>query len=342
MAVQERNLSGQLRGKLSGSVPDIGQTIYVVDSNYRTAEQGWSRADRTGPLDLYEEYGAGRVFRTGDYSTDAACIQAAIDEMVDFRGDTLYFTPGSYSVGTALAINVPDARWTGPRVSHPSLSRASLTATVDLAFAPTTASDRFDLGNLQLVPLTAGTMWDCAALAGFHGHDLFLNWDGIAASTSTVGFVFASTAEFVNFNNIYAWVDGAQGPLIRAAGIIKGLTVSNLQIFLEAGTWATALDLAGVGIAHFDVGPVTISGGGTALTSLLTLADKTTDSSSGFVHNVRSSSKGPASTALAVPTTDTATVDLVDCWRAVAVDTSQPTFTSGAAITWECGVPFTG
>ena len=339
MPIKIKNLSGSVQSLLQ---PDIGQVIYVVDSDYRTDVQGWSQADGTGPLDLYKERNPGKVFRTGDYTSDALCIQDAIDNMVDFRGDTLYFTPGAYSVGTALAINVPDARWLGPTVSHPTLARASLTATVDLAFAPTAASDRFELGNLQLVPLTAGTMWDCAALSGFHGHDLFLNWDGIAASTSTVGFVFATTAEFINFDNIYAWVDGAQGPLVRAAGIIKGLKVSNLQVFLEAGTYATALDLAGVGIAHFDVGPVSITGGGTAMTSLITLADKTTDSSSGYVHNVRSSSKGPAAGSLAVPTTDTTTVDIVDCWRAVAVDTAQPTFTSGANITWESGVPYTG
>jgi len=251
MAIKRKNLSGSLSAAID---PSIGQTFYMVDSDYRTVAQGWATADRTGPLDLWQERNPGYVFRTGEYSSDARALQAGIDAMVDFRGDTLYFTPGAYSVATALAINVPDARWIGPQASHPSLAKASLTAAVDLAFAPTAASDRFELGHLQLVPLTAGTMFNCAALAGFHGHNLFMNWDGIAASTATVGFVFATTSEFVNFNNIYAWVDGAQGPLIRAAGTIKGLTVSDLQIFLEAGTWATALDLAGAGIAHFDVG----------------------------------------------------------------------------------------
>jgi len=33
-------------------VPDIGQTLYLVDSNYRTAAQGWFRPDGTGPGDL--------------------------------------------------------------------------------------------------------------------------------------------------------------------------------------------------------------------------------------------------------------------------------------------------
>lgn len=340
-------LSGPEVNLIRPATPDFGQVFYMVDSDYRTAAQGWSRADRTGPLDLHEarksSAGSGQyVYRTADYSSDAVAIQAAIDAQVDFRGDALYFTPGAYSVATALAINVPDARWIAKPVSHPTLASASLTAAVAAAFAPTAAADRMEIGYLSLIPLTAGTMWDVGAVAGFHVHDTFWNTDGITASTATVGFVFATTSEFVHFDHNYVWVDGAQGPWIRAAGIIKGLTVRDFEIFVEAGSWAAAIDLAGVGIAHFDVGPGTISGGGTALTSLLTLADKTTDSSSGFVHGVRSSTKGPAAGSLAVPTTDTTTVDIVDCWRAVAVDTSQPTFTSGAAITWESGVPYTG
>jgi len=90
---------------------DFGEVHYMVDSDYRTQAQGWSRADRTGPLDLYLARANAQfqyVFRTADYSSDAVAIQAANDALIDFRGDVLLFTPGAYSVATALTIDVRD------------------------------------------------------------------------------------------------------------------------------------------------------------------------------------------------------------------------------------------
>ena len=333
---------------IKAAYPDFGQIHYMVDSDYRTAAQGWSRADRTGPLDLYEARKAGSggiqyVFRTADYTSDAVALQAANDALVDFRGDTIMFTPGAYSIATAQVIDVPDARWLGPPVSHPSIARASLTAAVAAAFAPTAAADRMEIGFLQLIPLTAATMFDAAAVSGLHVHDTFYNTDGIAASTATIGFILATTSEFATFERNYVWVDAAQGPWIRSAGIMKGLNINDFQIYVEAGTWAVAINLAGVGAAAVDIGPGSISGTGTAaLTSLVTAADKTVDDSNGFVHGIRASTHGPAAGSLAVPTTDVATLDLTDCWLAVVVDAAQPTFTSGGNISWESGVPYTG
>ena len=341
-------LSGPEVNLIRPAVPDFGQVFYMVDSNYRTAAQGWSKADRTGPLDLHEarksSAGSGQyVFRTADYSDDDVAIQAAIDAQVDFRGDVLYFTPGAYSVDTALAINVPDARWLAKPVSHPTLASASLTAAVAAAFAPTAAADRMEIGYLQLVPLTAETMWNVGAVSGFHVHDTFYNTDGIGASTATIGFVFATASEFVNFEKNYVWCDAAQGPWIQAAGILKGLTVKDFEIFQEAGTWATAIDLAGVGATSFNVGPGTVSGTAAGvITTFVTIANKTVDDSNGFVHGVRCSTHGPAAGSMVTLTTDVATADIADCWLAVVADAAQPTFTSGGNISWESGVPYTG
>ena len=335
-------------GLQRAAYPDFGQVHYMVDSDYRTAAQGWSRADRTGPLDLYEAKKAGRggvqyVYRTGDYTSDAVALQAANDQLVDFRGDAIYFTPGAYSIATALVIDVPDARWLGSPVSHPTLARASLTAAVAAAFGPTAAADRMEIAYLQMVPLTAGTMWDFGAVAGLNMHDNFYNADGITANTATIFVVLATAAEFATFKNDYVWVDGAQGPWIRTAGIMKGLRVSDFQLFVEAGTWAVAINAAGVGATSVDVGPGNISGTGTAaLTSLMTLAYKTVDDSNGHVHGIRASTHGPAAGSLVVPTTDVATIDLSDCWLSVVADQAQPTFTSGGNISWESGVPYTG
>ena len=117
-----------LKRLVVGDVPDFGETFYVVDDNFRTLAQGWSRPDRTGPLDLYAERNPNYVYYcggtvSGSYATDAAGIQAAIDAAVDYRGDKILLTPGSYSIATALALNVPGMRLLGPPVRNLRQSR---------------------------------------------------------------------------------------------------------------------------------------------------------------------------------------------------------------------------
>lgn len=328
MPIKIKNLSGSVQSLLQ---PDIGQVIYVVDSDYRTNVQGWSQADNTGPLDLYKERNPGKVFSTGDYTSDALCIQAAIDAMVDFRGDTLFFTPGAYSVATALTIDVPDARWVGPVVSHPVLARAKLTAAVAAAFAPTAAADRMEIAYLQHVPLTAETMWNFGAVSGLHMHNNFFNADGITANTATIFVKLATASEFCQFTNSYVWVDGAQGPWIESSGIIKGLSIKDFELYLEAGSWATAINMAGVGASDCNIGPGYVTGGGTALTALATIADKTKDTTHGMVHDITCSTVGPAATALIATTGADAELDMGNCWL-IRADATALAATTSAAI----------
>ena len=333
-------------GLLSHPHPTFGQTFYMVDSDYRTAAQGWSQADRTGPLDLYEARKAGHggvqyVYRTEDYTDDTVALQAANDALVDFRGDALIFTPGAYSLVAAVTVDVPDARWLGPFVSHPTVARASITATVANQLAIGATADRMEFGYLEFIPLTAATMFDLAAVDKLHVHDCFHNADGIAASTATIFWAPATSVQHMMFERNYVWIDAAQGPWINCEGITKGLVVNDFVIVVEAGTWAAAIDFEGIGACNFSVGPGIITGNGTALTSLVTVADKTVDTTHGMVVGIRASTVGPAAGSLAVGTA-AAEVDIVDCWRAVATDTAQPTFTSGGNISWESGVPYTG
>ena len=326
---------------------DFGEVHYMVDSDYRTIAQGWSRADRTGPLDLYLQRSNAQlqyVFRTADYASDALALQAAIDAQVDFRGDVLLFTPGAYSIATARTIDVPDARWLGPRCSAPEVARASLTnAAVASIFAIGAAADRMEIGFLELIPVTAQTMFSVAAIDKLHVHHIFVNMDGVAASTATIPFQIAASAQFMLFENTLVWCDAAQGPWINCAGALKGLTVKDFRLVQEAGTWAAVIDFEGTGAVSFDIGPGSISGtGGASITSLITAADKTQDTSHGYVHGIRASVVGPAAGSLAVATGLAAELSITDCWRAVDTDAAQPTFTSGGAISWESGVPYTG
>lgn len=330
---------------LAGLSRDFGETLYMVDSDFRTIAQGWSRADRTGPLDLYLERNVGRVFRTGDYATDAAAIQAAIDEMIDFRGDLLFFTPGAYTVVTARTLDVPDARWLGPPVSHPMQARATLTQTLagNGALALGAAADRMEFGYLRFVPITAQTFLTTAnATDGLHIHDIFYDADGIAASTATIFLETTATPRNMLLEGFYIFCDAAQGPLVNHLGAVNGFTFRDFQIFQEAGTWAAVIDFEGAGVVMWDIGPGSISGtGGAAITSLVTQADKTQATSHGKVWGVRASTVGPAAGSLAVAAGVAAEVDILDCWRAVATDTIPPAHNAVSTDT-QCGTPYTG
>lgn len=198
----------------AGDQPDFGETFYGVDANFRTIAQGWSKADGTGPLDLWAERNPGRVFGSGGigglgYATDAAALQAAIDEMVDFRGDKLLLTPGSYSIATALAMNVPGMRLLGPPVKHAKRAAVTVTATVDAAY--TVSVDDLEIGFHAIVPLTAANFLDIASGADRgYLHHLFYDATGVAASTSTE---FANSAASLDW--LVEWcsfyVDAAQG-----------------------------------------------------------------------------------------------------------------------------------
>ena len=322
MPVAYKNLSGTVQGLLSRGFPDIGQTYYVVDSNYRTLAQGWSRADRTGPLDLWQARNPGYVYRTDDYSTDRACIQAGIDAMIDFRGDTLFFTPGAYSLATALSIDVPDARWMGPAVSDPRLCRASITDTVGSACAATAAADRMEVGYLRFVPLTATPIWTGAAgMDNGHFHHFFFDTDGVAAGAGTTRLMAHSgaTMNHWKFSDFLVLYDADQGPLVSVGGAYRSLSFTDFEILIEAGTVTTAL-LTTVGTAS-SVGPVTIqrgrgsvSGGG-ACTNLVLLSNSGTDTARLGINDFRGQIGFCASGGLVALGGDAAaTVGLANCY----------------------------
>jgi hypothetical protein len=194
---------------------EYGETFYLVDTNYRTVAQGWSKADGTGPLDLWQQRNPGYVFYgagTGGQSaraTDVLAAQAALDDMVDFRGDKLYLTPGSYTIGTALAINVPGCRIVGPAVRHPKRGLVTVTATVDAAY--TVSVDDVEIGHHTVIPLTAANLIDVSSGADRgYLHDLYYNSEGVAGSTATE-FLAAAASDDWLVERCAFYVDVAQG-----------------------------------------------------------------------------------------------------------------------------------
>ncbi len=232
-----------IMGGLSGG---FGETYYMVDSDARTAVQGWAQADRTGPLDLYSERSDGRVFytpggtTTPSGSTDAAAMQLAIDQMVDFRGDTLFFTPGTYTPATALVIDVPNARWTAqPRQRAHT---ASLVAGVDVAFTCTAAADNMDVSYLRMVPLTATVMWTLpAGTDNFDAHDFTYDARGITTSTSTIFLKHTGACLCTSVRNFVARTNTALGPLVQVAGASLQGEINGFAWFHTANTQVTLL-----------------------------------------------------------------------------------------------------
>ena len=214
--ITAKNLSASVKNMINGPYPDIGQIHYLVDSNFRTYAQGWSRADGTGPVDLYAEQNPGYVFYAPGtqpsgvtYSTDRNAVQGAIDAMVDFRGDTLFFTPGSLSIATtALAFDVPNARYLGPPVPTPFRSAITIT---DAIGDNAVSVDNNEFAFIRFVPLTAQNWFQMASGADFgYIHDYWYDAQGISASTSTE-FVAGTTNEGWVIRNGKHVVDEAQG-----------------------------------------------------------------------------------------------------------------------------------
>src|SRR3990167_4394263 len=322
MAVNK--FGSQVDGRFS---PDIGQYFYMVDSNYRTAAQGWSRADGTGPLDLWQArqpHGDQRVFYTPEtgnqgttYASQAAAVQAAVDAMIDFRGDTLYWTPGNYNIATAVLANVPYGRWLGKAYKSPvygcspCVRNTTITCGVTNAITMSTAnaSDGMELGYLRFVPITADeSVVIGAAQVNLYWHDFMVDFHGVAESAATAfcNITADGAGNFSMFDQFTWLVDETMGPMFDVGGDIRQVVFSNfLNMIDEAGAaYVTSLlDIATAGDASdaLAVGPgLIMCGAGTASTTFtqLLLSVAMTGANCVGTWGVKNVGAGPASTAL--------------------------------------------
>jgi len=323
MPVGFTNLTGQVQGMIARGYPDIGQTYYLIDSNYRTAAQGWSRSDKTGPLDLFSERSRGSspgyVIRTGDYASDSLAIQAAIDAMVDYRGDTLYFTPGAYSLATVITQNVHDSRWVGSPVSHPVESRATVTAAVAAA-VNVTAINRFEMAFMVWLPLTASHIFAVDTGAPYiHFHHFKYSTIGVAANTATQFMLAAGTMNNSVFEQFYLLTDAGQGPMIELDGTVTGLIIKDFEHMHTVGTLDIALlDVDGAGSTCIKIGPGhgQIGGAAGVVTSLFDHVDMTNNSTNISVVKF-TGSVGYCTNATLCPAAGNAVeADYVDSWIA--------------------------
>ena len=284
-------------GRLS---PEIGQYYYMVDSNFRTGAQGWSRADGTGPLDLWqarEPGGDTRVYYTPEtgnqgttYASQVASFNAARDAMIDFRGDTLFITPGAYTIGAASTWDVPYATIRGAecRASSrfgcsPRVRNTSITMGVAGGWTCGASADGLEVAYLRFVPTTAtACVLVNAAADGMHWHDFLWDAEGVATSASTEMFNFTTAvSKYLQVSNFTWMVDAPQGPVFNVDIGAQFWEISHfLNICaLTVGTYVTSLiDYSADGIdgvlLHDGRGFISVAGAG-AVTQLLNGAAQT-------------------------------------------------------------------
>ena len=244
MPIGFQNLDAKLKAKINGGLPDIGQVYYMVDSDFRTAAQGWSKADRTGPLDLWagqNNQGTEYVYRTGDYTDDATALQAAMDQAVDFRGDIIHFTSGAYSLGTVITVDVPNIRLLGPPTRSKKRAAATLTGTV--ADTLTVSVDDVEMGFLRFVPLTATAVISISTGAdGGYVHDFHYDSAGVGASTSTEFVDADDTTKDWIFENGYLEVDATQGDCFTLDGAVAW-EIRDCTFLTRVASYATVFTL---------------------------------------------------------------------------------------------------
>ena len=306
MTIGIHSLGVQLRNLIDGAYPSFGQTYFVVDSDFRTQAQGWTRPDGTGPLDLAEERrpnkgGINYVYRTGDYASDSVCLQAAHDAAIAFRGDALFFTPGALSLAAVVNVTTESLRMIGPQVNYPLQARTSITAAIANAVSIAATCDDMELAFLKLIPLTNAS-WSVVSGACNRGywHDFTYDANGVAGSTATSMVNVTGAALDWRFDHFAFLTDAAQGALIITGGDPLRLQISNFRHWHMLGVSPIGLlEVDGTATFGLDVGPGIgiVTGTTSAVTTLIDIADQAASTSGhGMVHDFDGSDYATATT----------------------------------------------
>ena len=335
MPVGYGSLDSYARSLLRGMYPDIGQTFYVVDGSLRTIAQGWSKPDRTGPLDLIEARrpgpgGVQYVFRTNDYATTSACIQAAHDNTVPFRGDAMFFCPGAFSLNAVVNLTTAGVRMLGRPMAHPAQSYTTITDAIGTGLALAATADDMEIAFLKFVPLTATVNVNVVGAAnGGYVHHVFWDTTGIATSASTSFINFAGAALNWWIDNPYWLTDAAQGALVTVNGAVNFMEISNFRHYHSGGTVATSLLDILIGTASgFRVrnGVGTLAGTTAAVTNLISVFTTMTNViSNGSVNNFYGDVGYCGVGALIGGGGSTGSFTMTECYLATIQSTAQTT-----------------
>lgn len=263
LTVRDKNVWNRFRDdRWSGpnySIP--GRTLYVAPttayvSGYTVASaQSWARDHNALVYDT---------------------INLAYAAAVDGRGDTIVLLPGTHTPTASIALSknnlsiVGAESWCGRKVRKPT--SIIVAPAGDEAFNITGANAYFD--GLTVVPVTTKAFADFTGAAdGLTIKNCFIDLFTPAVNTGTIGFSGSAGIDNFLFEGNLAWSDGAQGPAVALTGLNNAAKFFKNHYHVDAGTWASAVNLA-------DPDGITIEEelatcGGTAMTACFTASGTT-------------------------------------------------------------------
>jgi hypothetical protein len=202
-----------------------------------------------------------------------ATIDLAYADMVSGRGDHMVIWPGTHTPTASIAASKDritiwgSEAWMGEWVRKPTSIIVGPAA--DEAFNITGADMNFY--GLTCVPITAKSFADFTATAdGLTVKGCHIDLATPVVNIATAGFVTLSGAAIDNllFECNYALSDGAQGAALDIAGVMLNGKLKNNHYHVNAGTWASAVNLAAIDELVVDGDLATC--GGTAMTACFT------------------------------------------------------------------------
>lgn len=198
-------------------------------------------------------------------------IDEAYSKVVDGRGDALVIWPGTHTPTASIAASKANVSvfgaeaWMGMNVRKPASIIVAPAA--DEAFNITGANMKFV--GLSCVPVTTKTFADFSGAAdGLVVKDCYIDLHTPAVNTSTKGFAALAAIDNALFENNVAWSDGAQGPAFALTGLNYNTVFRKNLFHVDAGTWASAVDLVDPDGILVDDNVATC--GGTAMTACFT------------------------------------------------------------------------
>lgn len=258
LAVREKNAWNRFRhDKFAGpnyAIP--GRTLYVAPTSayvagYTVASaQSWAREINASVYDT---------------------LNLAYDAAVDGRGDTIVLLPGTHTPTASIAASkagvaiVGPEAWCGRKVQKPSAIIVAPSG--DEAFNITGPDMLFD--GVTCVPVTTKSFATFTGAAdGLTVLNCYIDLATPVVNIATEGFTGSAAIENFLFQGNVVWSDGAQGPAVELTGANLNGKFANNHYHVDAGTWASAVNL--IDIDGIVVENDLATCGGTAMTACFT------------------------------------------------------------------------
>ena len=265
-------------GGLSGLLPKVSGRLFFVApaSNYNLFGQTYSSSDDNRGED------PDKALRT---------VDRAVALATDAYDDAIILLPGAHTTTASLAL--AKSRLTvmglqGASDANRFGLKTSLTTSATDEIANITAAN-VELAYLRLIGITQKAAVDFSAAAtGLYINDCALDMYTPAVNTATQGIAATGAADGVYLQRVKALSDGAQGAAV-VLGACTNFCLEDSDFENNAGTWAAAVTVAGVGAKSGRIRRNTFYCSGTAMTAGISGADLTAANGI-FIHDNRASS----------------------------------------------------